>query len=676
MPRTTLRFSPRAPISIGILLTGICAQSTTGLVAQNSTASPSAKGTPSANGREAATEGLPAFLLLVPGGTVEMGLSADELLNSAAQVVSPTRPTPAIAAKIATQTYLTKVRLSASSLGEKKVDVAPFFLAKWPVKCGEYEKVLTRRRAAGEKVTPPFDWWRYGREDHFNSVHEQIGKEFPNDPDALLNFWERHGPELPFAIPKDKKGNPMTECPVTTITFRQANEFAAAFGMRLPTEAEFTRAARGDGTNLWPWGKTGADVFTEEALKQMRLFTTSDKELKPVGTVAAGTGPFGHLDLFGQVQQFMAGVGYRPINGADAFAAEWKSLQKDKVGALVTAPPTWDETKVITKGGSYLSGEEPITLLIDARLKVMTIDALQGVGFRLAKSPKPGYDLLFSLLRGTYNRSLFERDQDIDLSNQIGAERYEFGPDGFPTAYHAVSFAPMDQITIDKTLDLAKLVEKSLSTPMLVGTFATTEPLADPAVPAGHYTVLFRRDGMPRELVEAIKTGHRDVVAMRKSKAKPEEAGDGEKGKDEKAKDDKGKKQDKPEKQDKRSWREITLRYGITEDDLASKEAETGLGYIRMDGVKVPTDKDYFLLHDNDGKIAAAIPAAVRPVAAAPFTSSLAVEASPSGKAHVKFHFATIVCSQNPKKVADVHFAVTLDSANPTGESPWRLPTP
>ena len=48
--------------------------------------------------------------------------------------------------------------------------------------------------------------------------------------------------------------------------------------------------------------------------------------------------------------------------------------------------------------------------------------------------PEKEMRYLDSLVRGVYNRAPFAAEQDVDLAGQVGAERYELGPDGFPTA--------------------------------------------------------------------------------------------------------------------------------------------------------------------------------------------------------------------------------------------------
>jgi formylglycine-generating enzyme required for sulfatase activity len=615
------------------------------------------------------TKGLPAFLHLVPAGQVDVGITAAAMVEAACQTVNSTRPELAAKSPDKVQKAM---RNSASALGRKKVHVETFLLGRWPVKCVEYEVFVAQMLANKTPVRPPFGWWRYGKAEDYNKHLADIRAQFPKDENGPVLYWERHGHTLPYAL-LDERGKSVADHPVNFVSYRDANTFAGWLGMRLPTEAEWVRAARGDGTNRWPWGRQAdTDKFTEQALKDLRLLNSKDQVLKVCGSVPAQTGPFGHTDMFGQVWQLVSGLGYGPVNGTATFEAEWKALQRDKVGALMQAPPTWKDDKVIAKGGSYLSGGDPIQLLLDARAPMQTVDVLESVGFRLAKTLRSGYDMLYSLLRGAYNRQPFATDQDIDLSAQIGAERYELNPAGFPSAYHAVTFAPVNWLTQDKALDLTKLLERSHTTPLLIGTLATTEKLLEPLAAAGQYSVLYRKEGMPKDLVDAIKQGHKELAAAKKAKGK-----DGDKPAEEK-KDDKAdekkaddKKDDKPQKQ---TWRDVLARFGLTEQDVEPKEAANGLDFVRIDGITVKTDRAAYLLFGNEGKVVACIPATNHALQnGAPFGSELALEGSTKGKTIVKLKIGVPVQAHLPKRIGEVHLQVTLDCTPPTAELPWRF---
>lgn len=608
--------------------------------------------------------GLPSFLLPVPAGTVEMGVDVDALVEACAQAVFPMRPDQAHV--IAKEKFVTALRRSVSMLGRKKVDVDGFLLGKWPVKNSEYQVYVDRMRQEKKKVRPPFHWWRWGCEADYNKHLDDIRKEFPKDDKGPIYYWERYGHELQYQV-ADKKGNSIADLPVSYVSWLDANAFAARLGMRLPTEQELLRAMRGDGRTIWPTvgDDPKADAFSEEILKKLKIANSGDWVQKPVGTVQAAVGPFGHVDMFGQIWQLCGDLGYEPVHGDAAFSAEWKNLQKNKIGKLLDSPPEWRPEFAIAKGGSYLSAQEPVQLMIDQRAPVQTTDVLESLGFRLAKSLKPGYDFIYSLQRVSFSRNAFAAGQDLDLTAQVGAERYTLADNGFPTEYEAVSLAPANWLADEKRSDLNRLLDDTQTTPIVIGAIALTMPLAG-GTPPGMYALLYREAGVPRELTEAIKKGHKAVLAEQKAAKKK----DGEKA-DEAPQEGEGK--DKEE-----DWLTVLRRYGLDKADVEAKEAADGqLGFVRIDGVQVPTEHAAYLLHGYEGKIVAVLPGHKRPTATAPFASTLVIEAGKADtkeKAVAKLRFGVPLTPKETRKVAAFELAVPLDRPAPTPDQPWRLP--
>jgi formylglycine-generating enzyme required for sulfatase activity len=85
--------------------------------------------------------------------------------------------------------------------------------------------------------------------------------------------------------------------PITAVSQEDAATYCAWLGRRLPTEAEFERACRGADARRYPWG---------DGPPTPELAVFSGDVSAPVGSRPAGAGPYGHLDLAGNVWEWSA----------------------------------------------------------------------------------------------------------------------------------------------------------------------------------------------------------------------------------------------------------------------------------------------------------------------------------------------------------------------------------
>ncbi|MGA6826151.1 SUMF1/EgtB/PvdO family nonheme iron enzyme [Nitrospira sp. NS4] len=106
-------------------------------------------------------------------------------------------------------------------------------------------------------------------------------------------------------FPKDRSSYDDTargEHPVTNVTWSQARGYCRWLGRRLPTEAEWEKAARGTDGRLYPWGNSD-EVFKARAktVDQQLMKTGTD----PVGTMDFAVSPYGVADLVGNVSEWV-----------------------------------------------------------------------------------------------------------------------------------------------------------------------------------------------------------------------------------------------------------------------------------------------------------------------------------------------------------------------------------
>jgi len=129
----------------------------------------------------------------------------------------------------------------------------------------------------------------------------------------------RERPEWSWACNWGKAGR--EDHPLNCVDWHQAREYCRFVGKRLPSEAEWEKAARGEDGRKYPWGDAGfdsgrkwANIADETSRAEQPDWTCAAgyddgyHGTAPVGSFPAGASPYGLHDMIGNTWEWTASM--------------------------------------------------------------------------------------------------------------------------------------------------------------------------------------------------------------------------------------------------------------------------------------------------------------------------------------------------------------------------------